>query len=228
MSIRRQCALLALPRSTYYYEPATESAANLRLMRLMDEQYLRTPYYGSRRLAVWLQQQGYTVNRKRVQRLLRLMGLEGVCPKKRTTRPGVGHPIFPYLLRNLAITYPDQVWSTDITYIPLRKGYLYLVAVMDWYSRYVLSWRLSNNLEGSFCVEALEEALAQGQPEIQQRPGEPIHQCGVHGTPARAWRGGEHGWPRTCPGQRVHRTLVAQREIRGHLSQGLRPGRRSI
>jgi putative transposase len=166
LSIRRQCELLALPRSTYYYEPATESAANLRLMRLMDEQYLQTPFYGSRRMAVWLQREGYAVNRKRVQRLLRLMGLEGVCPKKRTTQAGVGHPIFPYLLRNVAITYADQVWSTDITYIPLRKGFLYLVAIMDWYSRYVLSWRLSNSLEGSFCVEALEEALAQGRPEI--------------------------------------------------------------
>src|SRR5438093_11237130 len=144
VSIRRQCELLDLPRSTYYYLPATETAENLHLLRLLDEQYLRTPFYGSRRMAVWLCPEGYRVNRKRVQRLMRVLGLEGLAPRPRTTKPAPGHRVFPYLLRNVEITHADHVWSTDITYIPLRNGYLYLAAIMDWYSRYVLSWRLSN------------------------------------------------------------------------------------
>lgn len=153
--------MLGLARSTQYYAPQGESPASLALMRRIDEQYLRTPFYGSRKLAQVL---GF--NRKRVQRLMRLMGLEAIYPKRSTTRPGPGHTIYPYLLRDLAITRPDQVWSSDITYVPLRRGFLYLVAVMDWFSRYVLSWRLSNTLEGSFCVEALDEALGVGRPEI--------------------------------------------------------------
>ena len=161
LSIARQCGVVGLPRSSWYYAPAGETAENLALMRLIDRQYLATPFYGSRKVAHVL-----GVNRKRVQRLMRIMGLEAVYPKRRTTRPAAGHKIYPYLLRNLAITRPDQVWSSDITYIPLRHGFLYLVAVMDWYSRYVLSWRLSNTLEGRFCVEALEEALSRARPEI--------------------------------------------------------------
>lgn len=153
--------MLGLARSTQYYAPKGENAANLALMRRIDEQYLRTPFYGSRRMAVVL-----GVNRKRVQRLMRLMGLEAVSPRRRTTRPASGHTIYPYLLWDLEITRPDQVWASDITYVPLRRGFLYLVAVMDWFSRYVLSWRLSNTLEGSFCIEALEEALGIGRPEI--------------------------------------------------------------
>lgn len=161
LSISRQCALLALPRSSRYYAPVGETPQNLALMKRIDAQYLQTPFYGSRKLA-----QVLGVNRKRVQRLMRLMGLEAVGPKRRTTRPASDHKIYPYLLRNLPIERVDQVWSTDITYIPLRHGFLYLTAVMDWYSRYVLSWRLSNTLEGSFCLEALDEALSRGRPEI--------------------------------------------------------------
>jgi putative transposase len=153
--------LAGLARSTWYYRPAGESAENLALMRAIDEQYLRTPFYGSRKLSVILD-----VNRKRVQRLMRLMGIEAIYPKRRTTWPAAGHKIYPYLLRNVEVTRPDQVWASDITYVPLRHGFLYLVAVMDWYSRYVLSWRLSNTLTGSFCLEALEEALSQVRPEI--------------------------------------------------------------
>lgn len=130
-------------------------------MRRIDRQYLKTPFFGSRKIA-----QVLNVNRKRVQRLMRLMGLEAVYPKRRTTRSAPGHKIYPYLLRNIAITYPNQVWSSDITYLPVRHGFLYLVAVIDWYSRYVLSWRLSNTMEGLFCVEALEEALSVRRPEI--------------------------------------------------------------
>jgi putative transposase len=161
LSIARQCALLGLARSTCYYRPVGESVENLSLMRRIDEEYLRTPFYGSRRLSELL-----GVNRKRVQRLMRLMGIEAICPKRRTTRPAVGHRIYPYLLRDVVVTRPNQVWSSDITYVPLRQGFLYLVAVMDWYSRYVVSWRLSNTLTGSFCIEALDAALLRATPEI--------------------------------------------------------------
>jgi putative transposase len=161
LSIRRQCDLLDLERSSYYYQPAEETAENLALMRAIDEEYTRHPFYGSRRLAEEL-----GVNRKRVQRLMRSMGLEAVGPKPRTTRRAKDHKIYPYLLRNVEIKRPDQVWSTDITYIPLGRGYLYLTAVLDWYSRYVLAWRLSPTLEGTFCLEALDEALGISQPEI--------------------------------------------------------------
>jgi len=161
LSVARQCELLGLPRSSWYYQPLGESAENLALMRRIDKQYLATPFYGSRRMAVVL-----NVNRKRIQRLMRLMGIEAIYPKRRTTWPGAGHKIYPYLLRNVEVLRPDQAWSTDITYVPLRHGFLYLVAIMDWYSRHVLSWRLSNTLDGSFCIEALEEALSAGRPEI--------------------------------------------------------------
>jgi putative transposase len=166
LSIRRQCDLLDLPRSTFYYLPAAESPENLEFMRLLDEQYLKTPFWGSRNMTTWLRQEGHTINRKRVQRLMRLMGLEGLAPRPRTTRPASGHRVFPYLLRGVAITHADHVWSTDITYIPMRNGFLYLAAILDWHSRYVLSWKLSNRLDSDFCVDALEEALAQSRPEI--------------------------------------------------------------
>lgn len=139
-------------------------------MRLIDEQYLKTPFYGSRRMTQWLRRGGHDINRKRVQRLLRTMGLEAIYPRRRTSAPGAEHRIYPYLLRNLAIERPDQVWSADITYVPLARGFMYLVAVLDWHSRYVLSWELSNTLDSGFCVAALEAALeaspARRQPEI--------------------------------------------------------------
>lgn len=166
LSVRRQCELLGLNRSTWYYEPVPQSAANLALMRCIDEQYLRAPFYGSRRMTAWLGTQGHDVNRKRVQRLMRLMGLEAIHPKPRTTIAGTGHKVYPYLLRTLELTGPDQVWSADITYVPLRCGFLYLTAILDWYSRYVLAWRLSNSLDADFCLEALDEALRCGRPEI--------------------------------------------------------------
>jgi len=166
LSIRRQCELLGLNRSTWHYQPAQESRENLCLMRRIDEQYLRTPFFGSRRMAIWLQREGHAVNRKRVQRLMRLMGIEAIYPRPRTTQRDAGHRVFPYLLRGVSIVRVNQVWSTDITYVPLLWGFMYLTAVIDWYSRYVLSWRLSNSLEGAFCLEALEHALQQGKPEI--------------------------------------------------------------
>jgi putative transposase len=166
LSIVEQCDLVGLPRSSLYYEAVPETAANLRFMRLIDEQYLRRPFFGSRQMTTWLQRQGYVINRKRVQRLMRRMGLEAIYPKPRTTVPGTGHRKYPYLLKNLEIIRPNQVWSADITYVPLAKGFLYLMAILDWYSRYVVSWRLSNSLDESFCLEALEEALATARPEI--------------------------------------------------------------
>jgi putative transposase len=142
------------------------SAEDLRLMRLIDRQYTARPFYGSRRMGVWLGQQGEEVNRKRVQRLMRLMGLEAIYPKPRLSTAGKGHRIYPYLLRGVKLERRDQVWSTDITYIPMASGFMYLAAVIDWYSRYVIAWRLSNTLDGSFCLEMLEEALEGGRPEV--------------------------------------------------------------
>ena len=161
LSVSRQCVLLGLPRSTWYYEPGGETDENLVLMREIDEVYTRWPFYGSRKIALEL-----GVNRKRIQRLMRVMGIAAVGPKPRTTKRHPGHKVYPYLLRNLEVLYPDQVWCSDITYIPMPHGFLYLTAVMDWFSRYVLSWRLSNTLDGSFCREALEEALSISCPEI--------------------------------------------------------------
>jgi putative transposase len=164
--VRRQCELLGLNRSSLYYPPASETADNLRLMRLIDGEYTAHPFLGSRRMTRWLVQQGEAVNRKRVQRLMQLMGLEAIYPKPKLSAGGRGHRIYPYLLRDVGIRRPDQVWSTDITYVPLATGFMYLAAIIDWYSRYVLAWRLSNTLDGSFCLEMLEEALSGGQPEV--------------------------------------------------------------
>jgi putative transposase len=166
LSIRRQCELLGLNRSSFYYEPAKETIENLQLMRRIDEQYLKTPFFGSRRMAIVLASEGEEVNRKRIQRLMGLMGLEAIHPGPRTTVRNPDHKVYPYLLRGVKVERRDQVWSTDITYIPMYQGFMYLTAVIDWYSRYVLSWSLSNSLDGRFCLEALEEALRQGKPGI--------------------------------------------------------------
>lgn len=166
LSVRRQCELLDLNRSTYYYVPATESPLNLTLMRLIDEQYMRTPFYGWPRMTVYLQNQGYTINHKRVQRLMHKMDIQAIYPKPSLSKANPEHKVYPYLLRELTITHPNQVWSTDITYIPMRNGFMYLVAVIDWYSRYVLAWQLSNTLDSPFCVEVLHQALQRGKPDI--------------------------------------------------------------
>jgi putative transposase len=167
LSICRQCELLGLPRSSYYYEPATESEENLRLMRLIDEQYLECPFYGSRRMTVWLtEDKKEEVNRKRVQRLMRLMRLEVIYPKPRLSVPDRQHKVYPYLLRGVKVERPDQVWSADITYLPMAHGFMYLAATIDWYSRLVIAWRLSNTLDGDFCLDMLQEALSVGQPEV--------------------------------------------------------------
>ena len=166
VSLRRQCELLGLSRAALYYRPVQIGAYQLELMALIDRQYLRAPFYGARRMAAWLGTQGHTVNRKRVKRLMQLMGLAAIYQRPRTSRPAPEHRIYPYLLRGLVIERINQVWAADICYIPMARGFLYLVAVMDWVSRYVLAWRLSNLLDTSFCIAALEEALSKGRPEI--------------------------------------------------------------
>ena len=166
LSITEQCRLAGVSRSGLYYTPVGESAENLELMRLLDEQYTRTPFYGVRRMTHWLENQGHRVNAKRVRRLMRQMGLEAIYPKPRLSPPAPGHRIYPYQLRGLRIDRPDMVWATDITYIRLRQGFIYLVAIMDWYSRYVLAWEVSVSMDSAFCVSALDWALRHAQPEI--------------------------------------------------------------
>jgi len=157
---------LGISRSGLYYQPAGISEEDLTLMKLIDRQYLATPFYGARKIAAWLKSQGQWVNRKRVRRLMRMMGLKAIYRRPRTSQPAPGHKIYPYLLNGMKITRPNQVWAADITYIPMARGFLYLIAIIDWYSRYVLAWRLSNTLEADFCVEALQEALRKGRPDI--------------------------------------------------------------
>jgi putative transposase len=166
VSLRRQCALLGLARGNLYYQPVSEGLETLALMRLLDAQYTATPFYGIRRMTAWLQRQGYAVNHKRVGRLLRQMGLAAIYPKPRLSQPAADHVIYPYLLRGVSVDRVNQVWSADITYVRLAAGFVYLVAVIDWFSRYVLSWAVSITMDMAFCVEALEQALSQGQPEI--------------------------------------------------------------
>ena len=167
VSILRQCDILKISRSSVYYKRKRVKKEDLELMRIIDKQYLKTPVYGSRSMRNYLRRLGYNINRKRVQRLMRLMGLEAIYPKPKTSKPHPEHKIYPYLLRGLKITHSNQVWAADITYIPLQRGFMYLVVVMDWYSRKVLSWRVSNTLEADFCVEALKDAIhSHGCPEI--------------------------------------------------------------
>ena len=166
VSLRRQCALLGLGRSSLYMAPRGESPDNLQLMRLLDAQYTATPFYGSRRMTAWLRSQGYAVNRKRVTRLMRQMGIEALYTKPQLSQAAEGHVMYPYLLRGVKIERVNHVWSTDITSIRLQQGFIYLVAVIDWWSRYVLSWAVSITLDSAFCLEALETALRRGRPQI--------------------------------------------------------------
>lgn len=167
ISLRRQCSLVELSRATYYWQPAGESELNLKLMKMIDQEYTRAPFYGSRKITVRLNKQLLEkVNRKRVVRLMRKMGLQAIYPRKKTSIPDHQHKKYPYLLRNMKITHPNQVWATDITYIPMRQGFMYLTAIMDWYSRFVITWQLSNTLDGLFCLKALKLALQQETPEI--------------------------------------------------------------
>lgn len=167
LSIRRQCELIGLNRSTYYWQPAGETALNLDLMRLIDEEYTRAPFYGYRKMTARLNNShGYSVNHKRVSRLMQAMGLQAIYPQPKTSIANKQHKKYPYLLRGLKIIRPNQVWCADITYVPMPGGFMYLVAIMDWFSRFVVAWQLSNTLDGAFCLEALQRALRHGQPEI--------------------------------------------------------------
>lgn len=167
LPVTAQCALLGLPRSSYYHRGQPESDGNARLMRVIDETYLAYPFFGSRQMTLWLRRQGHRVNRKRVRRLMRVMGLEAMCPKPNLSRANRSHPVYPYLLRELEVTRPNQVWAMDITYIPMPGGHIYLCAILDWHTRYVLAWELSNTLDASFCVRTVQRAIAQhGAPEI--------------------------------------------------------------
>ena len=192
------------------------------MMALIDQQYLKTPFYGSGRMTAWLRYHGHQVNRKRVRRLMQLIGLEAIYRRPNTSKPNPGHKVYPYLLRGLEINRVNQVWATDITYIPMARGFLYLVAIMDWHSRYVLAWRLSNTLEVDFCVAALEEALSKGRPQIfntdqgSQFTSEALHQ---HAAGAR--RSSEHGRQGPVHGQRLRGTAVAQHQVRGGVPEGI-------
>jgi putative transposase len=167
LPVTRQCQLLNLSRSSVYYQPTGTSDEDLRLMRRIDEMHLKRPFYGSRRIRDWLQDEGFAVNRKRVQRLMRQMGITALYPKANTSRPGKGHKVYPYLLKGLEIDRANQVWAADICYVPMARGFVYVVAIMDWYSRKVMAWRVSNTMDAEFCVEALEEAICRyGAPEI--------------------------------------------------------------
>jgi len=166
LSIKQQCNLINLQRSSYYFRPAQESSENLEIMKLIDEEYTHHPFYGSRKFVAYLKEKGFIVNKKRILRLMRLMGLSPIYPKPNLSKAAKGHKIYPYLLRNVPIVKPNQVWSTDITYIPMRGGFVYLTAVIDWYSRYVISYELSNSLESTFCVRTLQAALETGTPTI--------------------------------------------------------------
>jgi putative transposase len=167
LSIGRQCELLALPRSSYYYQPAQETAENLLLMRTIDELHLNHPYYGVLRMQAELSTEENPINKKRIRRLMRKMGIETLYTKPNTSKPCPWNKRFPYLLRDLKITYPNQVWSTDITYIPMKNGFMYLCAIIDWYSKHLLAWQLSNTMDASFCIDCLADAVhTYGKPEI--------------------------------------------------------------
>jgi putative transposase len=237
ISVSRQCELLGIHRSGLSYEPRPVRPQTLLVMRLLDEQYTRTPFYGSRRMAAWLGTQGQTVNRKRVVGLMQRMGLAAIYPRPRLSTPAPGHRVYPYLLRGVSIERVDQVWSTDITYIRLPQGFLYLTAVIDWFSidwfsRYVLSWEVSTTLDGAFCITALERALLGGQPEVfntdqgSQFTHSSFHECRVHGLPAFGGRFDQYGWPGPCPGQHLRRASVAFGQVRRGVPEGIcrRPG----
>jgi putative transposase len=225
LPVVRQCELLGVARSSLYYEPVPAHPADLDLMRRIDEQYLRTPFYGSRRMTAWLRRAGHEVGRKRVRRLMGLMGIEAIYQKPNTSWKHPENKIYPYLLRDLTIDRVNQVWCSDITYIPMAKGFLYLVAVMDWASRRVLSWRLSNTMDAEFCVDALEEALVRhGRPEIFNT--DQGSQFTIHRPACGARRRHQHGRQGPVPRQHLHRAAVAQPQVRGGLHQGLRHGRR--
>jgi len=220
LSISMQCRLLRISRSSYYYAPVPETDETLALMTVIDETFLDCPWYGSRQMARHLRRAGHEVGRRRARRLMAKMGLTPIYQRPRTSAPHPQHRVYPYLLRKLTIERPNHVWCADVTYIPMRRGFLYLVAIMDWATRKVLAWRLSNMMDAGFCVAALEEALARdGRPEIFNTDQ---GQLRFHQRAARGRGSHQHGWPGPMDGQRIYRTPLALPEIRVRLPPCLR------
>ncbi|QFS83053.1 Integrase core domain protein [Roseivivax sp. THAF197b] len=233
LSIGQQCKLLSIARSSFYYTPKGETEQNLGLMRRIDEQFLETPFFGFRQMTWHLRNDGHLVNEKRIRRLMRLMGLMPIYQKPNTSRPAKGHKTYPFLLRGLRVDRPNQVWCADITYLPMRRGFLYLVAIMDWHTRKVLSWRISNTLEAEFCVEALNEAIHKfGPPEIMNTDQgsqfmsfawtDRLRRSGVRISPLGRFAvqiacRAMDGWERSLPRQHLYREAVAHPEIRVRL-----------
>jgi len=229
LPITRQAQELGISRGSVYYLPRPTSDADLAIMRRLDELHMDFPFAGSRMLRDLLADEGIKVGRLHVATLMKKMAIEAIYRRPNTSKPAPGHKVYPYLLRKLAVTRPNQVWATDITYIPMARGFVYLIAIVDWFSRRVLAWRLSITLETDFCIEALEEALARfGAPDIfNTDQGSPVYQHSLHKRPAPREDRDQHGWPRRLAGQRVRRTPVAIGQIRGGLPAGLRLGQRS-
>ena len=215
LSLSRQCRLLSIGRSSFYYAPRGESPSSLALMRRIDELFMKYPFYGSRQMVRQLRRDGVCVGRHRVRRLMRLIGLEAIYQAPRTSVPHPMHRIYPYLLKGMAIDQPNRVWCADITYIPVQRGFLYLVAIMDWATRHVLSWRLSNTMDAGFCAEALGDALARyGQPgDIQYRSGQPVHQPRLHRRAQEREHPHLHGRSGPLHGQHLHRAPVAVSQV---------------
>jgi putative transposase len=223
LPLARQAEELGISRGSLYYQPQPVSATDLALMRRMDELHLEFPFAGSRMLRDLLVAEGFTVGRLHVATLMKRMGLEALYRRPNTSKPAPGHQVYPYLLRKLPITRPNQVWAMDITYIPMARGFVYLAAVVDWFSRRVLAWRLSITLEAAFCIEAVEEALARyGRPcDLQHRSRKSVHQPRLHQRAAQERDRDQHGWQGRLARQRLCRAPLAIRQIRGGVSEGL-------
>ena len=230
LSLVRQCALLGVSRSSLNYRPKAASAEDLSLMGEIDRQYLETPFFGSRRMKAWLERRGVRVSRKRVQRLMRAMGLRAIYRRPGTSRRAPEHPVYPYLVRNVRITRPNQVWAADITYLPMARGFLYLVAVMDWHSRYVLAWRLSNTWRPASAPRRWRKPWPRDSPRCStptracpcEGRGQPVHQLGVHPGPPGPGGEDQHGREGAVPGQHLRGAAVADGEVRGGVREGLR------
>jgi len=224
LSLTRQARLLDLSRSSLYYQPAGTSDEDLALMAAIDEIHLELPFYGARRIKDELHARAFVVGRGHTSTLMRRMGMTALYPKRKLSNPAPGHKVYPYLLRGMDIKAAGEVWCADVTYLPMARGFCYLTAVMDWASRRVLSFRLSNTLDASFCIEALEEALDRYEaPEIfNTDQGLPVHLGGIHGPAQLPWHRHQHGRPGPLAGQRLHRAAVEGREIRGGVPQGIR------
>jgi putative transposase len=227
LPLRRQAEVLQLSRSTLYYEPRPVPAADLAVMRRIDELHLDYPFAGSRMMRDLLRGEGIAIGRERVVSMMQRMGIEALYRRPNTSKPAVGHKIYPYLLRGLDVVRPNQVWAMDITYIPMARGFVYLTAVLDWFSRRVLSWRVSITLEVEFCLDAVEEAR-QARPagDFQHRPGQPIHQRRLHRPAAWERHRDQHGRPRCLARQRVRRAALAFSQVRGGVLASLRQRRR--